>query len=166
MKNIGVLGDYVKTKKLLSRLMLENNEKMNIFNLNSSDVYEISLADAIILNKNYNRFNLRAISERTAIILNSDSFFRANGVTVCGSRLITTGYSSKATLTISSVSLNEVYSFLCCLQRKIKAFNGEELGEYEFCVNGNSEDISLLLPVVATGLYFKAENLKLNNFFV
>lgn len=166
MKNIGVLGDFVKTKRLLDRLKLKNAEEINVINLNNAESGFIAATDAVILNKNYNRFNLKAISENTAVILNSDSFFRANGSFVNAHRLITTGYSSKSTLTISSVSITEVYSFLCCLQRSIEAFNGEKIGEYEFKVNTDSEDISLLLTVIATGLYFNVENIKLNKFFL
>lgn len=164
MKNIGVLGNYTKTSKLLTCLKT-NDEKLNIFRISPSTSHILLFADVIILNKYQDNFNLKNISPNTAIIINSDSFCKTNPTLLTATSLITTGYSPKSTLTISSITLNDINTILCCLQRSIKSCNGYELTEQEFTVQTKFDDTSLLLSAIATALYLGMDKNKIKNIF-
>ena len=96
--------------------------------------------DAIVIdNKINNRNNLRKILSNTKyVILNSDIEIDLEVIKGLVTTIITYGFNSKSTFTVSSLTENNI---IICLQRIIFKPNGEKVepGEYQLNLDDSTE---------------------------
>ena len=151
MKNIAIaiVGNYPCSYDIFSRLK-EYDNSINIFEITPTTAAVLHFSDVVILNEYSKKIDLDYISPSSCVIINSDYFINNAPCVLTASRLITTGYSAKSTLTVSSVDVSGTDKILCCLQRSL---HREECGEQEeFIVETKVENVSILLTAVATAL--------------
>lgn len=151
MLKVGVLGDYALTTKILSNIFERENKSLILMDI--KDKNSSSNSDIIIINKPVSGVNLKNIPKNCIIIINSDTIEKLPQMNLNNiSYLITTGFSNKATLTISSVSCGTFQSLQCCLQRTMASISGNTIYEQEFLVETNSDNIPVILCSVAAAL--------------
>ena len=101
--------------------------------------------DAIVIdNKINNRNNLRKILSNTKyVILNSDIEIDLEVIKGLDTTIITYGFNSKSTFTVSSLTENNI---IICLQRIIFKPNGEKVepGEYQLNLDENTEKYAII----------------------
>lgn len=150
MKNIAIVGSFACSYDIFSRLKAYD-KSINIFKITPSNLSALALSDIVILNKFNEKINLHHISPSSSVIVNSDLFSKQSPCVITASRLITTGYSPKSTLTVSSVSISEINSVLCCLQRSITVVESG-CAQEEFMIQTRLKNVSILLTAVAAAL--------------
>lgn len=67
--------------------------------------------------------------------------------------VITYGFNSKSTLTISSYNINQMISANLCLQREIYPIDGEKLEPHEFYMEINSSNKDDIYPGLAAATF-------------
>lgn len=110
--------------------------------------------DAIVIdNKINNRNNLRKILSNTKyVILNSDIEIDLEVIKGLDTTIITYGFNSKSTFTVSSLTENNI---IICLQRIIFKPNGEKVepGEYQLNLDENTEKYAIIFTRILEELY-------------
>ena len=110
--------------------------------------------DAIVIdNKINNRNNLRKILSNTKyVILNSDIEIDLEVIKGLDTTIITYGFNSKSTFTVSSLTENNI---IICLQRIIFKPNGEKVepGEYQLNLDENTEKFAITFTRILEELY-------------
>ena len=110
--------------------------------------------DAIVIdNKINNRNNLRKILSNTKyVILNSDIEIDLEVIKGLDTTIITYGFNSKSTFTVSSLTENNI---IICLQRMIFKPNGEKVepGEYQINLDENTEKYAIIFTRILEELY-------------
>lgn len=132
MYYIGVIGinDYLNIHKIIKNKNLQlvlldsinNNEKINF--------------DIVVINDKSKITNeiLRSIGEVEFLFLNSDDRNEFFGSISRVSKLLTYGFNSKSTVTISSLTIDICKNLQFCIQRKIRNLKKHLLEEQEFGV--------------------------------
>lgn len=110
--------------------------------------------DAIVIdNKINNRNNLRKILSNTKyVILNSDIEIDLEVIKGLDTTIITYGFNSKSTFTVSSLTENNI---IICLQRIIFKPNGKKVepGEYQLKLDENTEKYAIIFTRILEELY-------------
>lgn len=110
--------------------------------------------DAIVIdNKINNRNNLRKILSNTKyVILNSDIEIDLEVIKGLHTTIITYGFNSKSTFTVSSLTENNI---IICLQRIIFKPNGKKVepGEYQLKLDENTEKYAIIFTRILEELY-------------
>ena len=110
--------------------------------------------DAIVIdNKINNRNNLRKILSNTKyVILNSDIEIDLEVIKGLDTTIITYGFNSKSTFTVSSLTENNI---IICLQRIIFKPNGKKVepGEYRLKLDENTEKYAIIFTRILEELY-------------
>ena len=156
MKFIGIITDSKSEnniKKLLSnnKFLVEDNvifiREKNIDNIKNVHF------DTVIINNEFEKVDeLNKVLQNTKnIIINMDTVVKCEDLNITNSNLITYGFNSKSSITISSVTDDEV---LICVQRNIYNNYGEiELQEIKLENNENYSIYDLIMVLVLFIIY-------------
>lgn len=147
---IGILTDKNSENNIKNIMKNKIGEKKFIF-LNKTNIENFRNVkfDSVIINEKIeNRKALNKILEKTKyIICNSDIYCKSNELKKkINPNIITYGYNSNATVTISSVTDE---NFLICLQENIEANNKIE-GIQEFMFEKNNNNINAYDGMIMT----------------
>ena len=154
---IGIITDSKSEndiKKLLSnnKFLIENNvifiKEKNIDNIKNVHF------DTVVINKNFEKVDeLNKILENAKnIVINMDVSLDNEELNIINSNLITYGFNSKSSITISSVTDDDV---LICVQRNIYNNYGEiELQEIKLENNENYNIYDLIIVLALFLMYF------------
>lgn len=141
-------------KKRLSQFMNTNNI-IFINDKNITNIKNIKFELIVIDTKINNFVELRKIlSETKYILLNADININDEAIKNLNLMIITYGFNSKSTFTVSSVTENEV---IICLQRIIfgKNSNKIEPQEYQLKIEKNTEKYAIIATEIIKILYYR-----------
>ncbi|MCI8273123.1 MAG: hypothetical protein HFJ55_03460 [Clostridia bacterium] len=142
MQLIGIVGnkkDIQSIKKSISiqdHEIIEINEK-SIKNLQNIKFDEIILLKGIKLPEEEYEYMRKLISNVEYLIINADIKELGNIETEKPIKLITFGFNSKATITISSIKEDKI---IICLQRNIKKFSNKIIEAQEKEIEAKGEN--------------------------
>ena len=156
MKFIGIITDS-KSENNIKRL-LSNNKFLvedNVIFIREKNIDNIKNVhfDTVIINNEFERIDeLNKVLQNTKnIIINMDTVVKCEDLNITNSNLITYGFNSKSSITISSVTDDEV---LICVQRNIYNNYGEiELQEIKLENNENYSIYDLIMVLVLFIIY-------------
>ena len=156
MKFIGIITDS-KSENNIKRL-LSNNKFLvedNVIFIREKNIDNIKNVhfDTVIINNEFERVDeLNKVLQNTKnIIINMDMVVKCEDLNITNSNLITYGFNSKSSITISSVTDDEV---LICVQRNIYNNYGEiELQEIKLENNENYSIYDLIMVLVLFIIY-------------
>lgn len=94
------------------------------------------------------------LKESDIVIINDDIKHLRKHLLKSKAKILTYGLNQKAWVTTSSVSEDENRTILCCIQRKIPTFGGNEIEEQEFTIQTgpNSKNIHTVLACVTAAM--------------
>ena len=137
---------YVKNKLNEENILFINDK-------NISNMKNIKFEAIVVDNKINNRSDLRKILSNTKyVILNSDIEFDLEVFKELNVTVITYGFNSKSTFTVSSLTENNI---IICLQRIIFKPNGEEIEpeEYQLEYVENIEKYAIIFTEILKKFY-------------
>ena len=110
--------------------------------------------EAIVIDNKINNWNdfRKILSNTKYVILNSDIEFDLEVIKGLDITIITYGFNSKSTFTVSSLTENNI---IICLQRIIFKPNGEKVepGEYQLNLDENTEKYAIIFTRILEELY-------------
>ena len=162
---IGIITDS-KSENNLEKLIANNKtiNKNNVIFIKEKNIDNIKNVhfDTVIINREFKKIDeLNKILENTNnIIINmDDASIESSKLNIVSSNLITYGFNSKSTITISSVTDDDV---LICVQRNIYR-NYEEIEVQEIKLENNENyTIYDLIIVLTLFLIYKKSNETIN----
>ena len=127
--------------------------KFEIININRKSIENIKNIkfDILVINENIGEFLKNSkyleyiITKAYYIIINSDIKNNLNLLKNMATNIITYGFNSKATITISSIKEE---STMLCIQRSIKGVNNNIIEEQEFNINIERNNVNKLYNVL------------------
>ena len=137
---------YVKKK-------LENKNILFINDKNITNMKNIKFDTIVIDNKLKNKQDLRKIlSSTNHLILNADIEFDLELIENLSLTIITYGFNSKSTFTVSSITENNI---IICLQRIIFTANGEKIEPEEYLLKyvENIEKYAIIFTAIIERIY-------------
>ncbi len=156
MAFIGIITDQ-KSESNIQKLLSNNKflEKNNVIFIKEKNINNIRNVhfDTVIINKEFERINVlnKLLYHAKNISVNVDSNIREEELNIKDSNLITYGFNSKSSITISSVTDDDV---LICVQRNIYNNFGEiELQEIKLENNRNYSIYDLMVVLVIFLIY-------------
>lgn len=173
MLHVGIIGknNCNTIKRMLEILPFQNNIPpiLKFIDLENPPGMKFD----IIIYSNGSRESIRRrkrllplLKEKNIIIVNTDGTYIFPFYIASGSVLITCGISQKASVTVSSIQMNDSHSkeqLQCCLQRPIPTLSGAYLEPQEFAVHlPQVMPISLVLSVVAAAIVMDLDVTLLN----
>lgn len=173
MIKIGIIGNFLKTASILSEMLNQNNKTTKIVNYNQffniiQNQYDFLLIgistpytsskyinklklNILLINNSNETLNLTSpplLTEQNGILLiNSDKTNNIKIEKAPPAYIITFGFSSKNTITLSSVKQGTYNTFQLCIQRSIKTLTNKTIYEQELPINTKYHDI---LPTLAS----------------
>lgn len=178
MIRIGIIGEFLKTAGILSAIFNENNHIVKIINYNqffnilqskddlliigitspytSSEYINKLKLDILIINETDEILSLTSpsllMNDKSIILINADKKNSLELKKYTPSYIITFGFNSKASVTISSLKEGTYNTVQICFQRDIPTLSNKIIGEQEFSVNIRHNDILPVLAAVITAL--------------
>lgn len=152
---IGVITNQ-KNESYVKRELSERLKNENILFINDKNIYNIKNVkfDVVILdNRINNKCEIRKILSNTKyLILNSDIESDLQIIENLNLTIITYGFNSKSTFTVSSINEN---SIIICLQRIIFKPNGSKIEpeEYQLKYDENIEKYAIIFTEIIKKLY-------------
>lgn len=137
---------YVKNELNEGNILFINDKTI-------SNMKNIKFEAIVIDNKMNNRNDFRKILSNTKyVILNSDIEFDLEVIKGLDITIITYGFNSKSTFTVSSLTENNI---IICLQRIIFKPNGEKIEpeEYQLKNEENTEKYAIIFTQILKELY-------------
>lgn len=161
---IGIITDS-KSENNVKRLLLGNKilTENNVIFIKEKNIDNIKNVhfDTIVINKKFEKMDeLNAILENAKnVILNMDTNLDSNDLNIVNSNIITYGFNSKSSITISSVTDDDV---LICVQRNIRN-NHREIDVQEIKIeNNHNYSIYDLIIVLTLFLMYLPYGTKIN----
>lgn len=179
MVKIGIIGSFLKTAEIISTILKKNNYSVELSNYknslcklksNSTNFLIIEISKPNISSNHINKLKLDILiinnslsvtkfisppllmSKTGIILLNVDKpteLELKNSGTIY---VITFGFSPKASITISSLSIYTHNTIQICIQRNIPTLQNSTITEQEFPVNTKNTDIEIILAAISTAL--------------
>lgn len=148
---IGIITNQKNERYVKNELNQENILFINDKTI--SNMKNIKFDAIVIDSKINNRNNLRKILSNTKyVILNSDIEIDLEVIKGLDITIITYGFNSKSTFTVSSLTENNI---IICLQRIIFKPNGKKVepGEYRLKLDENTEKYAIIFTRILEELY-------------
>lgn len=148
---IGIITNQKNERYVKKELNQENILFINDKTI--SNMKNIKFDAIVIDSKINNRNNLRKILSNTKyVILNSDIEIDLEVIKGLDITIITYGFNSKSTFTVSSLTENNI---IICLQRIIFKPNGKKVepGEYRLKLDENTEKYAIIFTRILEELY-------------
>ena len=148
---IGIITNQKNERYVKNELSQENVLFINDKTI--SNMKNIKFDAIVIDSKINNRNNLRKILSNTKyVILNSDIEIDLEVIKGLDITIITYGFNSKSTFTVSSLTENNI---IICLQRIIFKPNGKKVepGEYRLKLDENTEKYATIFTRILEELY-------------
>ena len=148
---IGIITNQKNERYVKNELSQENILFINDKTI--SNMKNIKFDAIVIDSKINNRNNLRKILSNTKyVILNSDIEIDLEVIKGLDITIITYGFNSKSTFTVSSLTENNI---IICLQRIIFKPNGKKVepGEYRLKLDENTEKYAIIFTRILEELY-------------
>lgn len=148
---IGIITN--QKNELYVRRELKNLNVIFINNKNITNMRNIKFDAIVIDSKLNNKQDLRKILANTKyLILNADIEFDLELIENLSLTIITYGFNSKSTFTVSSITENNI---IICLQRIIFTANGEKIEpeEYQLKYAENIEKYAIIFTAIIEKIY-------------
>ena len=156
MAIVGIITD-LKSEHDIEELLLKNKalNKNNVIFIKEKNIDNIKNVhfDTIVINRNFEKIDkLNNILENAKnVIINMDSKIEDDDISIVDSNIITYGFNSKSSITISSVTDDDV---LICVQRNIYNSYGEIEPQEVKLENNDNYSIYDLIIVLALFLMY------------
>lgn len=159
---IGIVTD-LKSENDIKQLLLKNNalKENNVIFIKEKNIDNIKNVhfDTIVINREFKKVDeLNKILENAKnVVINMDTNVDNEEINVINSNIITYGFNSKSSITISSVTDDDV---LICVQRNIYNNYGEiEVQEIKLENNENYNIYDLIVVLVLFLLYLQGQDM-------
>ena len=153
---IGIVTDS-KSESDIEKLLLSNNffKEKNVIFIKEKNIDNIKNVhfDTVVINREFEKVDElnKVIENAKNIIVNVDTIVNCKDLKIINSNIITYGFNSKSSITISSVTDDDV---LICIQRNIFNNYGEiEVQEIRIDNNSNYNIYDLIVIVVLFLMY-------------
>ena len=158
---IGIVTD-TKSEGNLKKMLKNNNilNKNKIIFLRENNIENIKSVcfDTIVINKKFDKiYDLNQIINNCKnIIVNTDVDIELEKINMVNTNVITYGFNSKSTITISSVLEDEI---LLCIQKDIKSNNGKiEMQEFKIEIEKVHNVYDLIIIATLFLMYISSKN--------
>ena len=158
---IGIVTD-TKSEGNLKKMLKNNNilNKNKIIFLRENNIENIKSVcfDTIVINKKFDKiYDLNQIINNCKnIIVNTDVDIELEKINMVNTNVITYGFNSKSTITISSVLEDEI---LLCIQKDIKSNNGKiEMQEFKIEIEKVHNIYDLIIIATLFLMYISSKN--------
>ena len=178
MIRIGIIGDFLKTAGIISSIFEKNSFSVKIINYKhffstmqsnidfliigisspytSSDYINKLQLDILIINDSSQITNLTNppfLSNKLSIVLlNCDKSEEIELKTKIPFYVITFGFNSNATITISSRISGINDTLQICIQRDLTTLQNTKILEQDFSITVNSKNIDVILSAISTAI--------------
>ena len=178
MIKIGIIGDFLKTAGIISSILEKSSFSVKIINYKhffsimqsnidfliigicspytSSDYINKLQLDILIINDSSQITNLTNppfISNKLSIVLlNSDKSEKIELKTKTPFYVITFGFNSNATITISSRISGVNDTLQICIQRNLMTLQNVKILEQDFSITANSKNIDVILSAISAAI--------------
>jgi hypothetical protein len=157
---IGIVTDS-KSENDIEQLLLKNNtlKENNVIFIKEKNIDNIKNVhfDTIIINRDFKKMDVlnKILENAKNVIINMDTIADNEEINVVRSNIITYGFNSKSSITISSVTDDDV---LICVQRNIYNNYGEiEVQEIKLENNENYNIYDLIVVLVLFLMYLPGQ---------
>ena len=154
---VGIVTDSKSENNILELLKnnnsLSNNSVIFIKETNIDNIKNVHF-DTVIINREFKKMDKLNIILNNAknVVINMDSDINCKDLNIVNSNLITYGFNSKSSITISSVTDDDV---LICIQRNINSNYGEiELQEIKMENNESYSIYDMIAVLILFLMYF------------
>lgn len=154
---VGIVTDSKSENNILELLKnnnsLSNNSVIFIKEKNIDNIKNVHF-DTVIINREFKKMDKLNIILNNAknVVINMDSDINCKDLNIVNSNLITYGFNSKSSITISSVTDDDV---LICIQRNINSNYGEiELQEIKMENNESYSIYDMIAVLILFLMYF------------
>jgi len=183
---IGVIGNFIKTSKILFKIYslrgynikiincINNNNNITcdvlILNIETKNAELINILklNMLIINKSISIRNFGktplTLSKNGILLINADNKNDLIILDYNNPYIITYGFNNKSTITLSSLSIDMYKNLQVCIQRSIVTISGKIIYEQEFNININDNDVAIILLYITIALIndFNIEQIKSN----
>lgn len=159
---IGIVTDTKSEgnlKKMLKKNNILNKNKIIFIRENNINNIKSICFDTIVINKKFNKVDElnQILSNCKNLIINTDIDVELDKLNVVNANVITYGFNSKSTITISSILEDEV---LLCIQRNINSNYGKiEIQEFKIETEEVHNVYDLIIIATLFLMYISSKNL-------
>ena len=153
---VGIITD-IESENNIKQLLNNNNifSDNNVIFINEKNIYNIKNVhfDTVIINKEFEKYDElnKLLNNAKNVVINMDINIECQILNIVNSNLITYGFNSKSSITISSVTDDDV---LICVQRNIYNNYGEiELQEIKLENNEKYSIYDLIVILILFLIY-------------
>lgn len=157
---IGIVTDS-KSENDIEQLLLKNNalKENNVIFIKEKNIDNIKNVhfDTVVINREFKKMDElnKILVNAKNVIINMDTYGDNEEINIVNSNIITYGFNSKSSITISSVTDDDV---LICVQRNIYNNYGEiEVQEIKLENNENYNIYDLIVVLVMFLMYLPAQ---------